>query len=113
MVNYVYSVDDPLLEKELFGLKFKNPVGIAAGFDKNGELINELDALGFGFIEVGTVTPKPQPGNEKPRLFRLQPDEAIINRMGFNNDGVKALVGCLKKHNKNESNKKYINIYIK
>ncbi len=101
LIGYIYSVDDPSLETELFGLKFKNPVGIAAGFDKNGELINELEALGFGFIEVGTVTPKSQPGNEKPRLFRLQADNAIINRMGFNNEGVKALVQHLKKHNKN------------
>ena len=84
------------LEKNVFGLTFKNPVGLAAGFDKNGVLIEALDALGFGFIEVGTVTPKPQAGNPKKRLFRLKPDEAIINRMGFNNDGVDALVNKLK-----------------
>lgn len=76
------------LEKEVFGIKFKNPVGLAAGFDKNGEYIEALSALGFGFIEVGTVTPLPQPGNDKPRMFRLQEDHAIINRMGFNNKGV-------------------------
>lgn len=76
------------LEKEVFGIKFKNPVGLAAGFDKNGEYIEALSALGFGFIEVGTVTPLPQPGNERPRMFRLQDDNAIINRMGFNNKGV-------------------------
>lgn len=84
------------LEKNIFGLAFKNPVGLAAGFDKNGILIEALDALGFGFIEVGTVTPKPQDGNPKKRLFRLKKDEAIINRMGFNNGGVDALVEQLK-----------------
>jgi dihydroorotate dehydrogenase len=75
-----------------FGIDFPNPVGLAAGLDKNGEHIDALGALGFGFIEVGTVTPRPQPGNPKPRLFRLPRREAIINRMGFNNDGVDALV---------------------
>jgi dihydroorotate dehydrogenase len=84
------------LKREVFGLQFKNPVGLAAGFDKNGVLIEELDALGFGFIEVGTVTPKPQAGNPKKRVFRLKKDEAIINRMGFNNEGVDALVTRLK-----------------
>lgn len=88
--------NEPNLKREVFGLTFKNPVGLAAGFDKNGVLIKELDALGFGFIEVGTVTPKPQAGNLKKRLFRLKKDEAIINRMGFNNDGVDALVKRLK-----------------
>lgn len=86
----------PHLNREVFGIKFKNPVGLAAGFDKNGELIEALDKLGFGFIEVGTVTPKPQAGNPKKRLFRLIKDEAIINRMGFNNKGVDALVKKLK-----------------
>lgn len=75
----------------LFGLTFKNPIGLGAGFDKNALYIRELEALGFGFIEVGTVTPKPQAGNDKPRLFRLPKDNALINRMGFNNDGVKAV----------------------
>jgi dihydroorotate dehydrogenase len=81
----------------LFGLEFPNPVGLAAGFDKNGEYIEEMSLLGFGFIEVGTVTPRPQYGNEKPRLFRLKQDEAIINRMGFNNQGVDKMVENLKK----------------
>lgn len=82
---------------ELFGLKFKNPVGLAAGFDKNARYLNELEALGFGFVEIGTVTPKPQDGNDKPRLFRLPKDKALINRMGFNNDGVEMITERLKK----------------
>src|SRR5688500_1150012 len=73
---------------KVFGLSFKNPIGLAAGFDKNAIYLNELTTLGFGFIEIGTVTPLPQKGNEKPRLFRLPKDKALINRMGFNNDGV-------------------------
>lgn len=85
------------LSRDLFGLHFKNPVGLAAGFDKNARYLNELEALGFGFVEIGTVTPLPQEGNEKPRLFRLPADKAIINRMGFNNLGVKAAVEQLKK----------------
>lgn len=91
---------DQRLEREVFGLKFKNPVGLAAGFDKNAVLFNELGDLGFGFVEIGTLTPKPQPGNDKKRLFRLKEDSAIINRMGFNNNGVDAAVESLKK-NKN------------
>ncbi len=77
---------------EVMGLHFKNPVGLAAGLDKNGDYINALDALGFGFIEIGTVTPRPQPGNPKPRLFRLPEHQAIINRMGFNNTGIDHLL---------------------
>ncbi len=84
------------LQREVFGIKFKNPVGLAAGFDKNGEYIEALSNLGFGFIEVGTVTPLPQPGNDKPRMFRLREDEAIINRMGFNNKGVDTLAERLR-----------------
>ncbi|OQP57882.1 quinone-dependent dihydroorotate dehydrogenase [Niastella populi] len=84
------------LSKELFGLRFKNPVGLAAGFDKNALYLTELEALGFGFVEIGTVTPKPQAGNDKPRLFRLPKDKALINRMGFNNDGVNVVVQRLK-----------------
>ncbi len=84
------------LEREVFGIKFRNPVGLAAGFDKNGEYIEALSNLGFGFIEVGTVTPMPQPGNDKPRMFRLQEDGAIINRMGFNNKGVDTLAERLR-----------------
>jgi len=84
------------LEREVFGIKFRNPVGLAAGFDKNGEYVEALSHLGFGFIEVGTVTPLPQPGNDKPRMFRLTDDQAIINRMGFNNKGVDVLAEHLR-----------------
>lgn len=84
-----------------FGLNFKNPVGLGAGFDKNAKYLRELEALGFGFVEIGTVTPRPQKGNEKPRLFRLQDDQALINRMGFNNDGVDEVAKRLKKWRKN------------
>jgi dihydroorotate dehydrogenase len=96
LVKSIYQLNDPMLEREVFGLKFKNPVGLAAGFDKDAKLFKELDAFGFGFVEIGTVTPKPQPGNEKKRIFRLKEDEAIINRMGFNNEGVEAAVNRLK-----------------
>jgi dihydroorotate dehydrogenase len=92
-----FRLDDPLLEREVFGLKFKNPVGLAAGFDKDAKLIDEMAMLGFGFIEIGTLTPKPQEGNPQPRLFRLPQDEALINRMGFNNGGVLEAVERLKK----------------
>jgi dihydroorotate dehydrogenase len=84
----VFQVNDPRLEREVFGLRFKNPVGLAAGFDKNASSISELANFGFGFIEIGTVTPLPQPGNDKPRMFRLPADAGLINRMGFNNEGV-------------------------
>jgi len=93
----LFSYENPKLERTLMGLKFKNPVGLAAGFDKNAELIDEFATLGFGFIEIGTVTPKGQEGNPKPRLFRLLEDEAIINRMGFNNEGVEKIVARLRK----------------
>lgn len=89
------------LERQLWGLTFKNPVGLAAGFDKDAKYIDELDQLGFGFIEIGTLTPKPQDGNDKPRLFRLPEDKALINRMGFNNGGVKAAAERLKKRKSN------------
>ncbi|SFO16218.1 dihydroorotate oxidase A [Algoriphagus ornithinivorans] len=92
-----FRLDNPLLEREVFGLKFKNPVGLAAGFDKDAKLIDEMAMLGFGFIEIGTLTPKPQEGNPQPRLFRLPQDEALINRMGFNNGGVLEAVERLKK----------------
>lgn len=85
------------LERKLFGLTFSNPVGLAAGFDKDACFFNELGSLGFGFIEVGTVTPKPQTGNPKPRLFRLKKDDALINRMGFNNKGIDRMTSRLKK----------------
>ncbi len=95
----LYLIEDKRLEKELFGLKFKNPVGLAAGFDKDAKLFNELNNFGFGFIEIGTLTPKPQDGNPKKRLFRLKEDSAIINRMGFNNGGVHEAVERLRKNN--------------
>lgn len=94
----LYNVENKRLERQLFGLTFKNPVGLAAGFDKNAMLFSELSNFGFGFIEIGTVTPKPQDGNPKKRLFRLKEDTAIINRMGFNNEGVDAAVERLKKN---------------
>ena len=90
-----YTFENPKLKKEVLGLEFKNPVGLAAGFDKDGKYLDILSHLGFGFVEVGTVTPKPQDGNPQPRLFRLPADEALINRMGFNNNGVDNLVGKL------------------
>lgn len=97
LVSDYATVKDKSLERELLGLKFSNPVGIAAGFDKNAEFYNELGKLGFGFVEVGTVTPKGQPGNPLPRLFRLPKDNALINRMGFNNKGMEHAVAKLKK----------------
>lgn len=95
----LYAVEDKRLEKEVFGLKFKNPVGLAAGFDKDAKLYKELSHFGFGFIEIGTLTPKAQDGNPKKRLFRLKEDSAIINRMGFNNGGVDAAVLRLQRNN--------------
>ncbi len=92
----LYRVDDPRLEREVFGLKFPNPVGLAAGFDKDARLVDEYEHFGFGFLEIGTLTPLPQPGNDKPRLFRLPTDQAIINRMGFNNQGVEVAAHRLK-----------------
>lgn len=92
----LYSVNDSRLEKEVFGIKFPNPVGLAAGFDKNASMYNDLAYCGFGFIEIGTLTPIGQPGNDKPRLFRVKEDSGIINRMGFNNDGVEEAIKHLK-----------------
>jgi dihydroorotate dehydrogenase len=94
----LYQVNDKKLARNLFGLHFANPVGLAAGFDKNAVLYNELANFGFGFIEIGTVTPQGQVGNPKKRLFRLKDDQGIINRMGFNNDGVEAAIKNLKKN---------------
>ena len=123
-----FGVNIKGLEREVFGIKFSNPVGLAAGFDKNGEYIEALSNLGFGFIEVGTVTPLPQPGNDKPRMFRLVEDNAIINRMGFNNKGVdtlaerlrllkakdtKIVIGGNIGKNKNTPNEEAVNDYIK
>jgi len=92
-----FIVTDKRLERKVFGLTFKNPVGLAAGFDKNASMYDDLAYCGFGFIEIGTVTPKGQPGNDKPRLFRVKEDEGIINRMGFNNLGVDEVISNLKK----------------
>lgn len=98
LIQSIYQVNDKRLEREVFGLKFKNPVGLAAGLDKDAKIYNELDAFGFGFIEIGTITPKPQDGNPKKRLFRLKEDQGIINRMGFNNGGIELAVQRLKKN---------------
>jgi dihydroorotate dehydrogenase len=126
LMKSAFQVKDQRLEREVMGLKFNNPVGLAAGFDKNAELVEELAQLGFGFIEVGTVTPLPQPGNEKPRMFRLPQDEALINRMGFNNQGVDVVADRLKRvkrdglivggnigKNKNTPNEDAVSDYIK
>lgn len=93
-----YKLQHPALKRNLFGLEFENPVGMAAGFDKDAKAFKEFSNLGFGFIEIGTLTPKPQGGNPKQRLFRLKEDAAIVNRMGFNNGGVDAAVERLKKN---------------
>lgn len=93
-----YHLEDPALEREVFGLPFPNPVGLAAGFDKDGKYYHHMASLGFGFLELGTVTPRPQAGNPQPRLFRLPQDRALINRMGFNNEGVDALAERLLQH---------------
>jgi len=96
IIKSFYDFNHQSLETEVCGIKFRNPVGLAAGFDKDAKLINELACFGFGFIEIGTLTPKPQIGNPKPRLFRLKEDSALINRMGFNNEGVLEAVLRLK-----------------
>lgn len=97
-VRMLFNYKNPKLEKEVFGVTFKNPIGLAAGFDKNGDVYNDMADFGFGFIEIGSLTPKAQPGNPQPRCFRIPKDEAIINRMGINNLGVKHAVSFLKKH---------------
>jgi dihydroorotate dehydrogenase len=97
VLRLAFQYKNPKLQRKLFGLTFENPVGLAAGFDKDAKLIDELSCFGFGFIEIGTLTPQPQPGNDKPRLFRLPQDQALINRMGFNNGGVLEAVKRLKK----------------
>lgn len=123
LVQKIYSVDNKKLSKKLFGIEFKNPVGLAAGFDKNAKLYNELSRFGFGFIEIGTVTPIAQAGNPKKRLFRLTNDQGIINRMGFNNDGMHKIANRLKKNkniliggnigkNKSTPNDKAVNDYL-
>ena len=119
----LFLVRDARLEREVFGLKFENPVGMAAGFDKDAKLFDELASFGFGFVEIGTVTPMPQDGNPKPRLFRLNDDSGIINRMGFNNQGIEAVVARLRRKktnliiggnigkNKNTPNNQAVNDY--
>lgn len=102
LVNSPFKYEQASLEKTVFGLSFPNPVGLAAGFDKDGKYYDQMSQLGFGFIEIGTVTPKPQKGNPQPRLFRLPKDESLINRMGFNNDGVDAMVARLKNRKKSK-----------
>jgi dihydroorotate dehydrogenase len=101
LVRWIFAVKHPALEREFCGLKFSNPVGLAAGFDKNATLYKAFSVLGFSFIEIGTVTPKAQPGNPKPRSFRIVQDEALMNRMGFNNKGVDAAVKQLKRKRPN------------
>ncbi|MBO2012065.1 quinone-dependent dihydroorotate dehydrogenase [Hymenobacter negativus] len=95
LLRSLYNFQHPNLTREVFGLKFPNPVGLAAGLDKNAVLTDELATMGFGFVEIGTVTPRPQSGNPQPRLFRLPQDEALVNRMGFNNDGAAAVAARL------------------
>src|SRR5690348_3086955 len=97
----VHGSQQQPLERIVAGIRFPNPVGLAAGFDKDAKLFDELGCLGFGFVEIGTVTPLPQPGNEKPRLFRLPADEALVNRMGFNNEGAAAAAERLRKRRSN------------
>ena len=101
IIKTIYKISDKQLETEVFGLKFANPVGLAAGFDKDAKLFNELGNFGFGFIEIGTLTPKAQLGNPKPRLFRISEDDGLINRMGFNNNGVSDAVTRLRKRKRN------------
>ncbi len=123
IIRFLFKIKNPKLEREVFGIKFPNPVGLAAGFDKNAVLYKELSNFGFGFIEIGTLTPRGQTGNPKKRLFRLKDDQAIINRMGFNNDGVDHVVRRLKKNtnvviggnigkNKDTPNERAVDDYI-
>lgn len=96
LLRSMYTFEHPDLVQEVAGLRFRNPIGLAAGFDKNAEMVDQLEALGFGFIEIGTVTPRPQPGNDKPRLFRVKEDKGLINRMGFNNKGAEVAAAKLR-----------------
>lgn len=96
LLKMMCDFQDRGLEREVFGLKFRNPVGLAAGFDKNAEMVDAMDSLGFGFVEIGTLTPRPQSGNPQPRLFRLSEDKSLINRLGFNNEGVAPAVRRLR-----------------
>ncbi len=101
LLTQIFKYEHPSLHRDVFGLNFKNPVGLGAGFDKNALYIRELEMLGFGFVEIGTVTPQPQSGNDAPRVFRLPKDKALINRMGFNNNGVKAVAARLRVTDRN------------
>ena len=101
IIQTLFRVEHPKLKRSFLGLSFSNPVGLAAGFDKDGKHLKAMSALGFGFLEIGTITPLPQPGNPKPRLFRLPKDAALINRMGFNNEGIQPLINRLKNKPKN------------
>ena len=103
-----FVVNDRRLERTVFGLTFPNPIGMAAGFDKNAELVSELSDLGFGFVEIGTVTPRPQPGNPRPRLFRLKADGGLINRLGFNNKGADPAAGRLRHFASNRNGRRVI-----
>lgn len=98
LIRLFYNYRKPVLEREVFGVKFSNPVGLAAGFDKNGDAFNAIANFGFGFVEIGSLTPKEQEGNPKPRCFRLTKDQAIINRMGINNKGIKHAISYIQKH---------------
>ena len=98
LIKSLFSFNNQKLETSLLGLNFKNRIGLAAGFDKNAEFLNEMECFGFGHVEVGTITPQPQPGNSKPRLFRLKSENALINRMGFNNDGVEKILNRIKSY---------------
>jgi dihydroorotate dehydrogenase len=100
LMRKLYAVEDAALEREVFGIHFRNPIGMAAGFDRNGEIFNELSSLGFGFVEIGTVTPQSQTGNPKPRVFRLPDDNAIMNRIGLNNRGLESVISNIRKRNK-------------
>ncbi len=125
ITRLIYVTKSQKLEREVFGIKFPNPVGLAAGFDKDAKLYKELSNFGFGFIEIGTITPLAQPGNDKPRMFRLPADQALINRMGFNNEGIEGAIERLKNRpkdliiggnigkNKNTPNEEAINDYEK
>jgi dihydroorotate dehydrogenase len=125
MLRMIYGFESPELGKTVFGLHFKNPVGLAAGMDKNAKYLHEMKAIGFGYIEIGTVTPLPQAGNPKPRMFRLKKDNALINRMGFNNDGLETVIKNLRKRpkglivggnigkNKITPNEKAVDDYVK
>lgn len=124
LLRFLFDINDKRLERSFAGLTFRNPVGLAAGFDKDAKGVDQLSAFGFGFIEIGTLTPGPQPGNDKPRLFRLPSDRALINRMGFNNDGAPAaaqrlarrrsriLVGGNIGRNKSTANENALNDYV-